>query len=79
MTSQVRKHAKKKKERKKERKKKKETGYSLEQLASSFHQVRIIRKGLDFPEGPVVKNPPANAEDMGSIPGPGRCHMPSGN
>jgi len=66
-----------KKKRKKERKK--ETGYSLEQLASSFHQVRIIRKSLDFPEGPLVKNPPANAEDMGSIPGPGRFHMPSGN
>ena len=27
--------------------------------------------GLDFPGGPVVKNPPYNAEDMGSIPGQG--------
>ena len=25
----------------------------------------------DVPGGPVVKNPPANAGDMGSIPGPG--------
>ena len=25
----------------------------------------------DFPGGPVVKNPPANAGDTGSIPGPG--------
>ena len=25
----------------------------------------------DFPGGPVVKNPPANAGDMGSIPGLG--------
>ena len=33
----------------------------------------------DFPAGPVVKNPPANAGDMGSIPGPGRCHTPRGN
>ena len=24
----------------------------------------------------MVKNPPANAGDMGSIPGPGRSHMP---
>ena len=24
---------------------------------------------LDFPGGPVTKNPPANARDMGSIPG----------
>ena len=28
----------------------------------------------DFPGGAVVKNPPANAGDMGSIPGPGRSH-----
>ena len=30
---------------------------------------------LDFPGGTVVKNPPANAEDTGSSPGPGRSHM----
>ena len=30
----------------------------------------------DFPGGPVVKNPPANAGDRGSIPGPGRSHVP---
>ena len=30
----------------------------------------------DFPSGTVVKNPPANAGDMGSIPDPGRSHMP---
>ena len=35
--------------------------------------------GFDFPGGPVVKNPPSNAGDMGSIPGPGRFHMPWGN
>ena len=29
----------------------------------------------DFPSGAVVKNPPANAGDTGSIPGPGRSHM----
>ena len=28
----------------------------------------------DFPDGTVVKNPPANAGDTGSIPGPGRSH-----
>ena len=27
-----------------------------------------------FPSGSVVKNPPANARDVGSIPGPGRSH-----
>ena len=29
-----------------------------------------------FPGGTVVENPPANAVDMGSSPGPGRSHMP---
>ena len=29
----------------------------------------------DFPGGTVVKNPPANAGDMGSSPGLGRSHM----
>ena len=29
-----------------------------------------------FPGGSVVKNPPANAGDTGSIPGPKRYHMP---
>ena len=31
---------------------------------------------MGFPGGSVVKNPPANAGDMGSIPGPGGSHMP---
>ena len=30
---------------------------------------------MDFPSGTVVKNPPANAGDTGSSPGPGRSHM----
>ena len=29
----------------------------------------------DFPGGAVVKNPPVNAGDTGSSPGPGRSHM----
>ena len=33
----------------------------------------------DFPGGPMVKNPPANAGDMGSIPGSGRSHVPQSN
>lgn len=28
-----------------------------------------------FPDGLVVRNPPANTRDMGSIPGQGRLHM----
>ena len=34
---------------------------------------------MDFPGGPVIKNPPANAGDMGSIPGPGNFPMLWGN
>ena len=34
---------------------------------------------MDFPSGTVLKNPPANAEDTGSSPGPGRSHMPQSN
>ena len=33
----------------------------------------------DFPGGAVLKNPPANAGDMGSSPGSGRSHMPWSN
>ena len=33
----------------------------------------------DYPGGPVVTNPPANAGDIGLIPGSGRFHIPSGN
>ena len=34
---------------------------------------------LGFPGGSVVKNPPSNAGDTGSVPDPGRLHMPQGN
>ena len=37
------------------------------------------KKKKDFPGGAVDKNPPANAGDTGSIPGPGRSHMLQGN
>ena len=32
-----------------------------------------------FPAGAVVKNPPANAGDMGSSPASGRSHMLQSN
>ena len=35
----------------------------------------LKNKVLGFPGGAVVRNPPANAGDMGSCPGPGRSHM----
>ena len=39
---------------------------------------QILKDG-DFPGDPVVKNLPAKAGNTGSIPGPGRPHMPQGN
>ena len=36
----------------------------------------IKNKHMDFLGDIVDKNPPANAEDMGSIPSPGRSSMP---
>ena len=44
-----------------------------------IHQPRsfwLKRQFRDFPGGPGVKSLPANAGDTGSIPDPGRSHMP---
>ena len=38
-----------------------------------------MKPHMDFPGGTVVKNPPANAGDMGSVPDPGRSHMLQSN
>ena len=37
------------------------------------------KKMQGFPGGAVVKNPPANAGDMGSSADPGRSHMSRSN
>ena len=42
-------------------------------------EVLVKKAALDFPGRAVVKNPPANAGEMGSIPGPGRSHVPRSN
>ena len=39
----------------------------------------MLNKDKDFPGGSAVKNLPANAEEAGSIPGPGRSHTPQCN
>ena len=45
-----------------------------------WHDLRSLKPHWEgFPGGAVVKNPPANAGDMGSSPGPGRSHMPQSN
>ena len=41
--------------------------------------VKMLDTHTGFPGGAVVKNPPANAGDTGSSPGPGRSHMPRSN
>ena len=38
-----------------------------------------MRRAEGFPGGAVVKNPPANAGDMGLNPGLGRSHVPRSN
>ena len=34
---------------------------------------------MNFPGGPMAKDPPASAGDLGLIPVPRRFHMPWGN
>ena len=63
----------------------------LDKRLNCFYSIRkdIIKLNLtkltlkhrfeDFLGGAVVKNPPANAGDTGSNPGPGRSHMPWSN
>ena len=48
-----------------------------------FQQPKRIRQlnrhTSDFFSGPVIKNPPANAGNTGSIPGLGGSHLPQTN
>ena len=37
-----------------------------------YKSLKMFWDGGDFPSGPMVKNSPVNAGDMGSIPDPGR-------
>ena len=37
------------------------------------------KKALELPDGSVVNNQPAKVRNTGSIPDPGRSHMPQGN
>ena len=42
---------------------------------SLAESLMLKKRGLgDFPGGPMVKNPPTSAGDLGSIPDPGRPH-----
>ena len=44
-----------------------------------MYEKKKKRPMWDFPGGPVVKNPPANAEDSVLIPGLGGFPMPQSN
>ena len=48
-------------------------------MAKIENNLTFNNVSLDFLGGAVVKNPPANAGDTGSSPGPGRYHMPWSN
>ena len=45
--------------------------FCLQSIPQSTVLPLLKRKIRDFPGGPVVKNPPCNAGDTGSIPGQG--------
>ena len=43
----------------------------MERLGKMSEGGQKVQTSRDFPGGPVVKNPPSNAGDAGSIPGRG--------
>ena len=49
--------------------------YLYNLISIYLYKVYVGIKYTFFLGGPVVKNPPSNAGDMGSIPGLGRSHM----
>ena len=48
---------------------------TIRQTIKTINETKMWYFG-GFPGGAVVRNPPANAGDTGSCPGPGRFHMP---
>ena len=51
----------------------------LEEIQRCYGYSFLKTIAWGFPGGAVAKNPPANAEDTGLSPGPGRSHMPQSN
>ena len=41
----------------------------------NHHHIKKKKISLGLPGGSVVKNPPADSGDTGSIPGPGKSHI----
>ena len=50
--------------------------FSFKDIFTIFGGFSYKPSSGDFPAGPLAKNPPANAGDIGSIPDLGRLHMP---
>ena len=63
----------------------KKCNMSMEETSKKYQTYSQIRQykpsslAWGFPDGLMVKNPPANAGDMGLIPDPVRSHMPQSN
>ena len=55
-----------------------EHGVSSGLIIYGFYYVEYV-PSMGFPGGSVVKNPPANAGDVGLIPDLGRSHMSQSN
>ena len=55
------------------------TGPTASKFVESSKTVYSKRGLGDFPGGTVVGNPPANAGDTGSSPGPGGSHLSRSN
>ena len=49
--------------------------FSSKKLFPGSTYINAKNIALAYLGGSVIKNPPANAEDTGLIPGPGRSHM----
>ena len=60
------------------RRKRENSCFAFKRLVTTKEETKN-KNATDFPGGAVVKNPPANAGDTGSSPGPGRSHMPRSN
>ena len=56
------------------------SGYLVPGHLTKAYQMQHVKMNSEsLPGGSVVKNPPANARDMDSIPGLGRSHTPQSN
>ena len=53
------------------------SGLEVGDMQFPWQEEKAVKR--DFPGDAVVENLPADAEDTGLIPGPGRSHMPRSN